>query len=95
MTIFEIFIYILNCFKMPIVMAQLELTCSICLETIENNYNILYKCFHKFHKECIDRWLNKNKTCPYCREEDIISMDKHTYELMFKPAKYFNSMHPT
>ena len=95
MTIFKTFIYVLNCFKMPVVMAQSELTCSICLETIENNYIILYKCCHKFHKECIDRWLNKKNTCPYCRAEDIISMDKYRYESMFKPAKYFNSMHPT
>jgi hypothetical protein len=32
--------------------------CSICLDTIENDSEKLIKCYHKFHKECIERWKN-------------------------------------
>ncbi|EAY09961.1 hypothetical protein TVAG_482350 [Trichomonas vaginalis G3] len=27
------------------------------------------KCGHKFHKHCIDQWLQKNKHCPMCNTE--------------------------
>ena len=38
--------------------------CSICLDTIENDSEKLIKCYHKFHKECIERWKNScNDKC--------------------------------
>jgi hypothetical protein len=47
--------------------------CSICLD----NYNddVIYElgCTHKFHKICLDQWLNKKRSCPVCRIEIIIS----------------------
>lgn len=40
-------------------------TCSICLEkTVEKPQD----CGHVFHKECLDKWLMKEKTCPNCRK---------------------------
>lgn len=46
----------------------LDEKCSICLEKIYNmkNTNFL-PCCHFFHDDCIDRWLDKNITCPECR----------------------------
>jgi hypothetical protein len=40
--------------------------CSICYENITNNASIL-ECKHIYHRECIDKWLVDNSTCPYCR----------------------------
>ena len=42
--------------------------CSICLENYnkDNIINVL-KCGHKYHKDCIDYWINDNNNCPLCR----------------------------
>lgn len=42
--------------------------CSICLENYykDNIINAL-KCGHKYHKDCIDDWINDNNNCPLCR----------------------------
>ena len=40
--------------------------CTICLEKPDKAIQL--KCGHVFHKECINQWLPKNKTCPNCRE---------------------------
>jgi hypothetical protein len=50
--------------------------CAICMcENTETCYLQLIKCKHKFHANCIGKWLEimnvdifkKEKTCPYCR----------------------------
>ena len=44
--------------------------CSICLEEIEMNQNIrVLNCFHKYHKNCIEEWLNISLICPQCNCE--------------------------
>ena len=42
--------------------------CNICLEgiPIENDVSYL-PCLHKFHNQCILKWLNKNSICPICK----------------------------
>lgn len=43
--------------------------CSICCDNYENDDEcIITKCNHIYHKKCIDVWLNKNNTCPICRQ---------------------------
>tara|TARA_X000000368_G_scaffold340480_1_gene278737 strand:+ start:43 stop:732 length:690 start_codon:yes stop_codon:yes gene_type:complete len=43
-------------------------TCSICLDNISNlDVKELY-CNHKFHRNCINTWLQDNNTCPLCRQ---------------------------
>lgn len=45
--------------------------CSICLEVYENKVIIRsLPCMHRFHKECIDRWISDKKNrCPECNSE--------------------------
>lgn len=45
--------------------------CSICLDNLnldngKKNIKIL-SCFHKFHEDCVNTWLDENDTCPLCR----------------------------
>ena len=43
--------------------------CSICLETLENKEIAQFECFHKYHIECINDWINRrnnNINCPEC-----------------------------
>ncbi len=53
--------------------SNIEDTCSICLEPLNNiNTNIvkLNECNHNFHKECIETWITTtivNPVCPICR----------------------------
>ena len=42
--------------------------CSICLNTKEDDHiYVICKCDHIFHKECIDKWIVKERSCPNCR----------------------------
>lgn len=46
--------------------------CPICLESYKINDKVInLECRHSFHKKCIYIWLNKNNTCPQCRENII------------------------
>ena len=50
---------------------EIDNQCAICLDTMINNGpTTKTKCGHKFHSECIERWLTdyNNNTCPSCRE---------------------------
>ncbi len=42
--------------------------CSICLTDITINKKEL-SCKHKYHKNCINKWLENKSTCPICRKE--------------------------
>lgn len=44
--------------------------CSICLdddEPLKDENAELTRCAHRYHKACLDTWLEKNDTCPLCR----------------------------
>ena len=54
--------------------------CQICLAPLikkEKNIIFLHKCKHKYHIECIRKWISYSKTCPYCR-----SCQKQTKKLL-------------
>lgn len=41
--------------------------CSICLEDISSDECYSLNCDHRYHRDCITRWLHRNPTCPMCR----------------------------
>ncbi|KAM7253894.1 hypothetical protein ACFE04_031576 [Oxalis oulophora] len=45
------------------------LECAICLGDFKDDdiLRLLTVCYHVFHQECIDLWLESHKTCPVCR----------------------------
>lgn len=45
--------------------------CSICLVDYEKGDQVrsLNGCAHKFHLECIDKWLERSSQCPLCRAD--------------------------
>ena len=67
--------------------------CSICLEEHSDTFVSIYNCSHKFHKNCISKWV---KNCPLCRAEkkslnsintdNIIIVQSYGYEIT--PSKY-------
>ena len=48
--------------------SEIDNKCAICWEPVWRNGKILL-CDHKFHRNCINTWLNQNNTCPLCRRE--------------------------
>lgn len=71
LVIIRMYLNRINCIKIYI---ELEINknsdetniCCICLESLNYDIKIL-NCSHKYHKECIDIWLKKQKKCPCCR----------------------------
>jgi len=45
--------------------------CPICLEDYYEGEKLIELpiCLHKFHKKCIETWLQENCDCPYCRAD--------------------------
>lgn len=70
--------------------------CAICLcDNAEPDYLQLIKCKHKFHVDCIARWVDmtcvhvfkKVKRCPYCRTALTLEDEKNIkslYQQSFK-----------
>ena len=47
-----------------------NLDCIICMEKFEENEKVKQLlCGHIFHGDCIDKWLAKEKKCPFCKSE--------------------------
>ncbi|CAI2375460.1 unnamed protein product [Moneuplotes crassus] len=46
--------------------------CVICLDSIEGQVSIcLVDCGHRYHQECINKWIEKDDNCPICRRKII------------------------
>ena len=48
--------------------SEIDNKCAICWEPVLRNSKILL-CNHRFHRSCINTWLNQSTTCPLCRRE--------------------------
>lgn len=60
-------------------MKNMTETCSICLDQIESTGDTkTTPCSHTFHTLCLDKWLKKSNSCPYCRKEVIPSSPQFT-----------------
>ncbi|XP_073050932.1 E3 ubiquitin-protein ligase At4g11680-like isoform X1 [Primulina eburnea] len=47
-----------------------DAACCICLAKYLNNDELReLPCLHLFHKECVDKWLRINASCPLCKAE--------------------------
>lgn len=56
----------------------MEKTCSICLNTCNQNCHTLLSCRHVFHYGCIRKYVQKcGRSCPLCRDKII---DTNFYE---------------
>ena len=75
--------------------------CSICMENIKGECYIT-PCNHKYHKECIDKWKERNNTCPMCRfkicEEKIsdenigLGLFRHGLDSLFRLETFINNL---
>ena len=53
--------------------------CCICLDNILENNIYKTSCNHIFHHTCLQKWFEKKKSCPYCRNENIFFNMNDTY----------------
>ena len=46
-------------------------SCSVCQEryTEGQALRVIHHCHHQFHKDCVDRWFERNVRCPVCRHD--------------------------
>eukprot|EP01084_Bolivina_argentea_P045477 83721_1 len=52
----------------PVIRNRERSNCTICLEQYEgHDEKRVLPCMHVFHKDCIDAWTNRHRTCPICR----------------------------
>ncbi|KAM7350158.1 uncharacterized protein ACRADG_008812 [Cochliomyia hominivorax] len=49
-------------------MFSLNISCTVCKETFKNTDSIYAtQCGHVFHYFCINKWLSRSSSCPYCK----------------------------
>ncbi|XP_061169827.1 E3 ubiquitin-protein ligase TTC3-like [Saccostrea echinata] len=46
--------------------------CVICHEEMTIDTTVMLECKHRFHDECIRKWLREQSTCPNCRPKVIL-----------------------
>ena len=55
------------------------MSCPICLDTLESNDIVNISCGHNFHQSCIEKWINTNLSCPYCRKDLYVITNINKY----------------
>jgi len=54
--------------------------CIICTDNLNTIDIIMTKCNHKFHFDCLNKWLLIKPRCPCCREDIFDLIDPRTNE---------------
>ncbi len=51
--------------------------CVICLDELGSNLSDIQtlSCDHRFHAQCLDRWLSLNNNCPICRRVQLSNIE--------------------
>ena len=50
--------------------AKLISNCVICMENFKEGDTLRTMiCLHRFHRNCIDKWIKSNAICPICRKQ--------------------------
>lgn len=60
--------------------------CPICYEDM--NRHTTLACGHTFHKDCIDKWAERQNTCPYCRFIFKPTSDLELFLMLFTIVAY-------
>lgn len=53
--------------------------CPVCFENLSGSCIVL-NCEHKFHRNCITRWLHRHNTCPLCRTRVLNNQNGEAHE---------------
>jgi hypothetical protein len=59
-------------------------SCMICLSSM-NSDHVSLPCMHRFHRNCISRWLYTHTTCPVCRTR-VTSSFRARMGLNYRPS---------
>lgn len=46
-----------------------ELECPICFDGMKDDLKFCPECSNPIHKKCVEKWLESNNTCVYCRSD--------------------------
>ena len=56
--------------QMVVEEGQAAPVCTICMSEMEHGQTVRrLPCMHRYHPECVDQWLQMNKSCPVCKHE--------------------------
>ena len=70
---FEEFKFQVACIEPPENVEDFE--CIICIQLLRDVFTQCNKCEKLFDNECLNNWLERNKSCPFCRETPFIKRE--------------------
>jgi len=53
-----------------------DMTCAVCLEECNSTSGGALPCHHIFHRDCINKWLERHNDCPTCKQQVRQSEDR-------------------